>query len=158
MSITTLPRYLCLPLHREEVLCLERHPELAADTMGMLYSDDTASSYTRGMLVVLPDEALGYANLLLNAAKARVGEPGIAETRLRTPESILRFLARRLQADYIGYRASEILGDVTKGGEWLHNEPLDAFDGYTAYTLVVDEERPGDVLNYLISIGNGVAG
>lgn len=158
MSITTLPRYLCLPLHREEVLCLERHPELAADTMGMLYSDDTASSYTRGMLVVTPGDALNVTNLLFDAAEERAGEPGTAETRLRTPESILRFLARRLQADYIGYRASEILGDITKGGEWLHNEPLDAFDGHTPYALVVDEERPVDVLNYLISIGNGVAG
>lgn len=69
-------------------------------------------------------------------------------------ESVQRFLREAVRAIRA---ATDLSGDVEKALFWYRNEPLQPFEYKTAEQLVI-EGRTDDLLRYIVSLGNGMAG
>jgi hypothetical protein len=159
MSTLRLSSHIVMPLKPEELFCLRGYAKTLTPLLGVTYQGDIATGYSRWFLSVAMAEAREAAGELAGKARACLySAEASTDTGLRHPSHVLLSLSRRMEAEYVGYRASQVFGSVEKGGTWLHNERLHAFDGKKAITLIMEDGNARDVLRYLDSLMAGAAG
>lgn len=155
---TSHPAYICIPLKSHEAECLEQHGFQAY--MGATYSGEQAPSHCWKFLTTSVGDLRELSRLLNNAANMTrlLMHPSPEQTGPQAPCFVLNHLRLQVDAADIGYRAGEIFDDAQKGGQWLHNETLAAFDHMTPYELVVRDGRVQAVRAYLESLAAGATG